>query len=185
MYIKNFYSNSKSQIQPTSKTDFELIKVEKKEDYSKLILKLYNSIYKVIIIPEKQSMKFYVYDGFNNMNVFEVYSSFEELDSRVEDVSYIIKEGNYYFVVSPLSGRIEKINDQVSPGDQIVIISAMKMEHSIIADKYYQVVEKFAEIGQFVDINQKIIKLKEIQKIEGKQDSEVNSINDKNEEDTY
>lgn len=157
MYIKNYYSNSISEVQFVPYHNIEVINLEKKPGYIRMWVKVDNQNYKIIIFKEKNTFKFIVFDQFHNYNVYQFLFS---VDKGREDNNNIICEGDYYFVVSPLSGRIEKISDEIKKGDPIVIISAMKMEHLIIADRDYQIVEKIANVGQFVNINQKILKLK-------------------------
>ncbi|MCS7243355.1 MAG: acetyl-CoA carboxylase biotin carboxyl carrier protein subunit [Candidatus Calescibacterium sp.] len=164
MYIKNFYSNTVSNFEIDKLEEFEILKIEKKPYYLKLWLKIENAIYKLIIIKEKDKYKFFVFDGFNEMNIYEIFSGLHSSIDKSGDYknTNIIYQGDFYFVVSPLSGKVEKINEKnrYDKDDVIAVISAMKMEYLIVADKEYEFVERLVDVGQFVDMNQKIVKLK-------------------------
>lgn len=162
MYIKNFSTGNKINLQPIKIDNIEIIKTEKKDDCVKVNLKINNQNYKLIVFKEKEGIKIFAFDSFGNYNVFFVFDELRE-EAKVDN-SNIVQEGDYYFVVSPLSGKVEKINEvmTVQKDDVIVVISAMKMEHSITANEKYEVVERLVKVGDFVDIKQKIVKLKKI-----------------------
>lgn len=162
MYIKNFSTENKSNFKPVKIENLEILKIDKKEDFVKISLKLNNQNYKLIIFKEKEGIKIFAFDSFSNCNVFLIFDEFKE-ENKVNN-SNIVEEGDYYFVVSPLSGKIEKVNEGkiVEKDDAIVVMSAMKMEHSIIANEKYEIVERLINVGDFVDIKQKIVKLKKI-----------------------
>lgn len=67
-------------------------------------------------------------------------------------------------ITSSLSGRIQRIfvrkGDKVKEGQNLLILSAMKMEYSFKAEGEAQVEEIFCEEGQTVDSGKKLIKIK-------------------------
>lgn len=166
MYIKNYHNNEISPlISSQNQIQIELIKIQKNDYNTKMWVKINNQIFKIIILDEKYRTKFFVFDSFNNYNVFEIFSDFEE-DSKTNDKqrTNIVEFQGYFYLTAPLSGKIEKINvkEVYEEGDLILVISAMKMEHSIFSDSKYKLVEVLVQSGNFVDINQKIIKLEKI-----------------------
>jgi len=165
MYIKNHAEQKIIEIKEllliqNVNPDFELIRYKKTENCLVLWIKLQNANYKLVIFAEKENYKIFAFDSSGNHNLYEIFSNSGQSSSTSKSQS-IIKEGDYYYLVSPLSGKIEKINikDVYEEGEVIAIVSAMKMEHPLIADKKYKFIEALAQVGQFVDINQKIVKL--------------------------
>ena len=67
-------------------------------------------------------------------------------------------------ILSPLPGRIQRIfvkkNDKVKEGQNLLILSAMKMEYSFKSEGEAQVEEVFCEEGQTVDLGKKLVKMK-------------------------
>jgi len=165
MYIKNYFEQKIRDIKElflsdNLNLDFELIRYKKIDNCLVLWIKLQNSNYKLVIFAEKENYKIFVFDSSGNHNLYEIFSDSGQSSSTSKSQS-IIKEGDYYYLLSPLSGKIEKVNvkDTYEEGEVIAIVSAMKMEHPLTADKKYKFVEALVQVGQFVDINQKIVKL--------------------------
>jgi acetyl/propionyl-CoA carboxylase alpha subunit len=164
MYINNYYTKAIQDISKFSKDQdkvIELLRFKKIENCLVLWIKIDDVNYKFVIFNEKGSYKIFVFDSFNCFNVYEIYSGSLESTNNSNN---IIKEGDYCYLISPLSGKLEKINKKevYNEGDVIAIVSAMKMEHPLVADKKYQLVEIMTYPGQFVDINQRIVKIKEL-----------------------
>ena len=69
-------------------------------------------------------------------------------------------------IISALPGRIQKIfvkrGDKVKKGQNLLILSAMKIEYSFKAEGEGQVEEIFFEEGQIVDSDKELIKIKYI-----------------------
>ncbi|PTL38970.1 acetyl-CoA carboxylase biotin carboxyl carrier protein subunit [Alkalicoccus saliphilus] len=68
-------------------------------------------------------------------------------------------------IMTTMAGNVWKINvkvgDQVTPGDEVVILESMKMEIPIAAETEGKVAEILVEEGSFVNEEEVIVKLED------------------------
>ncbi|MFN3477903.1 MAG: hypothetical protein ACK4ZM_00855, partial [bacterium] len=112
MYIKNYHNNKISPlINSQNQFQIELIKIQKNDYNTKMWVKINDQIFRIIILDEKYRTKFFVFDSFNNYNVFEIFYDFEEDNGGNDKQKINIMEiQGYWYLMAPLSGKIEKIN---------------------------------------------------------------------------
>ena len=82
----------------------------------------------------------------------EQYMQVKNLDSLTDSV-----------IVAPISGKIVAVKvapgDEVKPGQELMLIEAMKMENVICATKKAKVLKLYVQTGDLVNVNQDIIEL--------------------------
>lgn len=74
------------------------------------------------------------------------------------------KPKNPELIVSPLPGKIQKIfvkkNDTVKTGDELLLLSAMKIEYRFKAEAEGRIEDIYCSSGQIVEANKELIKIK-------------------------
>jgi acetyl/propionyl-CoA carboxylase alpha subunit len=84
--------------------------------------------------------------------------------SRFKDGTAGKAEGT---VKAPMPGMVIKVNvaegDEVSPGDSLVVVEAMKMEHEMLTSTKAIVAKVYVKAGQQVDAFQPLVELKIIE----------------------
>ena len=84
---------------------------------------------------------------------------------RVADFDALSSEGGSGAVTSPMPGKLiqlfVKAGVEVAKGDPLVVIEAMKMEHTLTAFRDGVVEEIFFEVGDQVDEGTTLVRLKD------------------------
>jgi biotin carboxyl carrier protein len=162
------------QKQDLNATNLEIIDYKDNTNYTEVIFKMENKVKKVFILDnniyllEDNLVKYEIKDLSDKKLTFKNYT-LEQNITQVENITTaniknnVKKENNKYYLVPPLSGKIEKINvkegDTVEPNTNVIIISAMKMENNIEVFEKYKVLKILVKEGDFVQINQNLIEL--------------------------
>ncbi len=154
--------------------NIEIINYKSNENYTEIIFKTQNEVKRAFILDnniyilEDNLIKSAITESTNNKFKLANYNSVENIDNISNQISHNIKnnvkkEKDKYYLVPPLSGKIEKINikegETIEPNTTVIIISAMKMENSIEIFEKYKVIKILVKEGDFVQINQNLIEL--------------------------
>jgi biotin carboxyl carrier protein len=154
--------------------NLEIIDYKDNTNYTEIIFKMENEIKKAFILDnniyllEDNLIKYEIKDLLDKKLTFKNYT-LEQNITQIENITTaniknnVKKENNKYYLVPPLSGKIEKINvkegDIIEPNTNVIIISAMKMENNIEVFEKYKVLKILVKEGDFVQINQNLIEL--------------------------
>jgi len=163
-----------TQKQDLNAINLEIIDYKNNTNYTEIIFKMENEIKKAFILDnniyllEDTLIKYEIKDLSDKKLNFKNYT-LEQNITQVENITTaniknnVKKENNKYYLVPPLSGKIEKINvkegDTIEPNTNVIIISAMKMENNIEVFEKYKVLKILVKEGDFVQINQNLIEL--------------------------
>ncbi len=163
-----------TQKQDLNAINLEIIDYKDNTNYTEIIFKMENEIKKAFILDnniyllEDNLIKYEIKDLSDKKLTFKNFT-LEQNITQVENITTaniknnVKKENNKYYLVPPLSGRIEKINvkegDIIEPNTNVIIISAMKMENNIEVFEKYKVLKILVKEGDFVQINQNLIEL--------------------------
>lgn len=154
--------------------NIEIINYKNNDNYSEIIFKIQDKVKKAFILDnniyilEDNLVKCTTIESIDNKLKFINYNLTETVDNISTTISHNIKnnvkeEEDRYYLVPPLSGKIEKINTKegeiLEPNTTVIIISAMKMENSIEIFEKYRVIKILVKEGDFVQINQNLIEL--------------------------
>lgn len=154
--------------------NIEIINYKNNDNYSEIIFKIQDEVKKAFILDnniyilEDNLVKCTTIESIDNKLKFINYNLTETVDNISTTISHNIKnnvkkEEDRYYLVPPLSGKIEKINTKegeiLEPNTTVIIISAMKMENSIEIFEKYRVIKILVKEGDFVQINQNLIEL--------------------------
>ncbi|MCX7870138.1 MAG: acetyl-CoA carboxylase biotin carboxyl carrier protein subunit [bacterium] len=154
--------------------NLEIINYKNNDNYSEIIFKIQDKVKKAFILDnniyilEDNLVKCTTIESIDNKLKFINYNLTETVDNISTTISHNIKnnvkeEEDRYYLVPPLSGKIEKINTKegeiLEPNTTVIIISAMKMENSIEIFEKYRVIKILVKEGDFVQINQNLIEL--------------------------
>jgi biotin carboxyl carrier protein len=162
------------QKQDLNATNLEIIDYKDNTNYIEVIFKMENEVKKAFILDnniyllEDNLIKYEIKDLSDKKLTFKNYT-LEQNITQIENITTaniknnVKKENNKYYLVPPLSGKIEKINvkegDIIEPNTNAIIISAMKMENNIEVFEKYKVLKILVKEGDFVQINQNLIEL--------------------------
>jgi biotin carboxyl carrier protein len=162
------------QKQDLNATNLEIIDYKDNTNYIEVIFKMENEVKKAFILDnniyllEDNLIKYEIKDLSDKKLTFKNYT-LEQNITQIENITTaniknnVKKENNKYYLVPPLSGKIEKINvkegDIIEPNTNVIIISAMKMENNIEVFEKYKVLKILVKEGDFVQINQNLIEL--------------------------
>jgi 3-methylcrotonyl-CoA carboxylase alpha subunit len=142
--------------------DFKVSRSENQDDFRRRV--------DIEILDSNSQSKQYPIE----LNIFEgeYYVYNEGQYWRIKDVTLrecvVVKEEplNKEFIICPMSGIISKIlvqkGDKLKKGDPILSVEAMKMEHKIFAGFDLEIVDLLFKEGNFVDLGEAAIKIKEI-----------------------
>jgi biotin carboxyl carrier protein len=163
-----------TQKQDLNAINLEIIDYKDNTNYTEVIFKIENEVKKAFIFDnniyllEDNLIKYEIKDLSDKKLTFKNYT-LEQNITQIENITTaniknnVKKENNKYYLVPPLSGRIEKINvkegDIIEPNTNVIIISAMKMENNIEVFEKYKVLKILVKKGDFVQINQNLIEL--------------------------
>jgi biotin carboxyl carrier protein len=163
-----------TQKQDLNAINLEIIDYKDNTNYTEVIFKIENEVKKVFILDnniyllEDNLIKYEIKDLSDKKLTFKNYT-LEQNITQIENITTaniknnVKKENNKYYLVPPLSGKIEKINvkegDTIEPNTNVIIISAMKMENNIEVFEKYKVLKILVKEGDFVQINQNLIEL--------------------------
>jgi biotin carboxyl carrier protein len=163
-----------TQKQDLNAINLEIIHYKDKTNYTEVIFKMENEVKKAFILDnniyllEDTLIKYEIKDLSDKKLTFKNYT-LEQNITQIENITTaniknnVKKENNKYYLVPPLSGKIEKINvkegDTIEPITNVIIISAMKMENNIEVFEKYKVLKILVKEGDFVQINQNLIEL--------------------------
>jgi biotin carboxyl carrier protein len=163
-----------TQKQDLNAINLEIIHYKDKTNYTEVIFKMENEVKKAFILDnniyllEDTLIKYEIKDLSDKKLTFKNYT-LEQNITQIENITTaniknnVKKENNKYYLVPPLSGKIEKINvkegDTIEPNTNVIIISAMKMENNIEVFEKYKVLKILVKEGDFVQINQNLIEL--------------------------
>jgi biotin carboxyl carrier protein len=163
-----------TQKQDLNAINLEIIDYKDNTNYTEVIFKMENEVKKAFILDnniyllEDNLIKYEIKDLSDKKLTFKNYT-LEQNITQIENITTaniknnVKKENNKYYLVPPLSGRIEKINvkegDTIEPNTNVIIISAMKMENNIEVFEKYKVLKILVKEGDFVQINQNLIEL--------------------------
>jgi biotin carboxyl carrier protein len=163
-----------TQKQDLNAINLEIIDYKDNTNYTEIIFKMENEIKKAFILDnniyllEDTLIKYEIKDLSDKKLTFKNYT-LEQNITQIENITTaniknnVKKENNKYYLVPPLSGKIEKINvkegDTIEPITNVIIISAMKMENNIEVFEKYKVLKILVKEGDFVQINQNLIEL--------------------------
>jgi len=167
------------KIEQTQKQDIhtinlEIISYKDNTNYIEVIFKIQNEVKKAFILDnnvyllEDNLIKYEIKDLSDKKLTFKNYTLQENI-TQIQNITTaniknnVKKENNKYYLVPPLSGKIEKINvkegDIIEPNTNVIIISAMKMENNIEVLEKYKILKILVKEGDFVQINQNLIEL--------------------------
>ena len=162
------------QKQDLNAINLEIIDYKGNTNYTEVIFKVENEVKKAFILDnniyllEDNLIKYEIKDLSDKKLTFKNYT-LEQNITQIENIitanikNNVKKENNKYYLVPPLSGKIEKINvkegDTIEPNTNVIIISAMKMENNIEVFEKYKVLKILVKEGDFVQINQNLIEL--------------------------
>jgi biotin carboxyl carrier protein len=162
------------QKQDLNATNLEIIDYKDNTNYIEVIFKMENEVKKAFILDnniyllEDNLIKYEIKDLSDKKLTFKNYT-LEQNITQIENITTaniknnVKKENNKYYLVPPLSGKIEKINVKegniIEPNTNVIIISAMKMENNIEVFEKYKVLKILVKEGDFVQINQNLIEL--------------------------
>jgi len=167
------------KIEQTQKQDIhtinlEIISYKDNTNYIEVIFKIQNEVKKAFILDnnvyllEDNLIKYEIKDLSDKKLTFKNYTIQENI-TQIQNITTaniknnVKKENNKYYLVPPLSGKIEKINvkegDIIEPNTNVIIISAMKMENNIEVLEKYKILKILVKEGDFVQINQNLIEL--------------------------
>jgi len=163
-----------TQKQDLNAINLEIIHYKDNTNYTEVIFKMENEVKKAFILDnniyllEDNLIKYEIKDLSDKKLTFKNYT-LEQNITQIENITTaniknnVKKENNKYYLVPPLSGKIEKINvkegDTIEPNTNVIIISAMKMENNIEVFEKYKVLKILVKEGDFVQINQNLIEL--------------------------
>jgi len=163
-----------TQKQDLNAINLEIIDYKDNTNYTEVIFKIENEVKKAFILDnniyllEDNLIKYEIKDLSDKKLTFKNYT-LEQNITQIENITTaniknnVKKENNKYYLVPPLSGKIEKINvkegDIIEPNTNVIIISAMKMENNIEVFEKYKVLKILVKEGDFVQINQNLIEL--------------------------
>lgn len=163
-----------TQKQDLNAINLEIIDYKDNTNYTEVIFKIENEVKKAFILDnniyllEDNLIKYEIKDLSDKKLTFKNFT-LEQNITQIENITpaniknNVKKENNKYYLVPPLSGRIEKINvkegDIIEPNTNVIIISAMKMENNIEVFEKYKVLKILVKEGDFVQINQNLIEL--------------------------
>lgn len=111
-----------------------------------------------------KNYRFYIQRDKNSLWIH--YNGQTWLWKKQKEVQKKQKQNSKYkeIINSALPGRIQNIfvkkGDKVKKGDNLLTMSAMKIEYNFKAESEGQVEELFCKPGQTVDSNQQLIKMK-------------------------
>lgn len=159
--------------------NLEVINYKNNNNYIEIIFKIQDKIKRAFIIDsdiyilEDNLVESTIIDLSNTKTKFKNFTleeSINQLSTESNNINIknnIKRENNKYYLVPPLSGKIEKINtkegDIINPNTNVIIISAMKMENNIEVFERYKVIKILVKEGDFVQINQNLIELELIE----------------------
>jgi len=163
-----------TQKQDLNAINLEIIDYKDSTNYTEVIFKIENEEKKAFILDnniyllEDNLIKYEIKDLSDKKLTFKNYT-LEQNITQIENITTaniknnVKKENDKYYLVPPLSGKIEKINvkegDIIEPNTNVIIISAMKMENNIEVFEKYKVLKILVKEGDFVQINQNLIEL--------------------------
>jgi biotin carboxyl carrier protein len=163
-----------TQKQDLNAINLEIIDYKDNANYTEIIFKMENEVKKAFILDnniyllEDNLIKYEIKDLSDKKLTFKNYT-LEQNITQIENITTaniknnVKKENDKYYLVPPLSGKIEKINvkegDIIEPNTNVIIISAMKMENNIEVFEKYKVLKILVKEGDFVQINQNLIEL--------------------------
>jgi biotin carboxyl carrier protein len=163
-----------TQKQDLNAINLEIIDYKDSTNYTEVIFKIENEVKKAFILDnniyllEDNLIKYEIKDLSDKKLTFKNYT-LEQNITQIENITTaniknnVKKENDKYYLVPPLSGKIEKINvkegDIIEPNTNVIIISAMKMENNIEVFEKYKVLKILVKEGDFVQINQNLIEL--------------------------
>lgn len=134
------------------------------EAQEEFLVKLYPQTQAGIeIIVNGQNHKLRLYQGQDGLSLFDQNGSFHFKIAQQSGIENNLHEAQDQ-ILAPMSGKIIAANfqkgDWVEKGQILLILEAMKMEHSLIAPQDAEIEEIFVEIGMQVQENMRLIRFK-------------------------
>jgi propionyl-CoA carboxylase alpha chain len=146
------------------------IRFEKKRLYVVSNWVLGSNLFKGIVNNKSISVKIDRFEGGYILNHAGVTSKVRVRSPRVAELEKFMptttEDISKYEITSPIAGKVMQVNiavgDIVKPGQEVVIIEAMKMENSVTVDTNAIVKQVFVKTGESVLANQVIIELDDL-----------------------